>query len=486
MTENDWKEIYFAQLLEFVSSSEDELQRTLEDARCLRLMYADLYETEGEERIAMCIRWLGDNNKLPCVFHRGEIDEWDWWIFVGEEEGVHRQVADIPLRLFLAIQAGGDRYPDGDLRRFPNWAEIRRCATSPFPVCEQQKRRCTGFGHQRRLRITMTEQDWLVSDKPQEMLRFLTQNIAVQWEVGEAPPTLQSRRPSDRRLRLFAVGYTRLSHPNGHWEGSEHHDKAVYEYAEQLAEGKSPINIMDYTPYCQGLASLVHDSAEQCAIEVASYTLDGWSSKQEADVLRDVVGNPFRPLRLLRKSLADDGRCSCSCADKCPLGRGGSQLRCTTGELKHNNVVLAGEWLTPEVLSLAEAAYEERSGRKCEKCVGGWISCVSAGIKCPDCHGIGRIEDGTLDNDRLGVLSDVLEEAGCPVEEPCPIDHEWKGVKIRDGFDAVQAMIDWDKRQKECRCKGTGRLPNPLLAHLRSPGPHVRGCHVLDALLGKE
>jgi hypothetical protein len=25
-----------------------------------------------------------------------------------------------------------------------------------------------------------------------------------------------------------------------------------------------------------------------------------------------------------------------------------------------------------------------------------------------------------------------------------------------------------------------------LLDHLRSPGPHVRGCFVVDALLGKE
>ncbi len=341
----------------------------------------------------------------------------------------------------------------------------------------------------------MTEQDWLVSDEPQEMLRFLTQNIAVQWEVGEAPPTLQSRRPSDRRLRLFAVGYTRLSHPNGHWEGSEHHDKAVYEYAEQLAEGKSPINIMDYTPYCQGLASLVHDSAEQCAIEVASYTLDGWSSKQEADVLRDVVGNPFRPLRLLRKSLADDGRCSCSCADKCPLGRGGSQLRCTTTELKQANVIDASGWLTSEVLSLAAAAYSERPGQKCE-CGDGWDRKRYAQERkhnpeaildgCNLCHGTGRIEDGTLDPARLAVLSDAMEEAGCPAEEPCPIDHEWKGVKIREGFDTAQAMIDWGKRQKECRCKGTGRLPHPLLAHLRSPGLHVRGMWSLDLILGKE
>ena len=44
--------------------------------------------------------------------------------------------------------------------------------------------------------------------------------------------------------------------------------------------------------------------------------------------------------------------------------------------------------------------------------------------------------------DRLAVLSDALEEVGC------------NSVDILD--------------------------------HLRSPGPHVRGCHVLDLILGKE
>jgi hypothetical protein len=52
-----------------------------------------------------------------------------------------------------------------------------------------------------------------------------------------------------------------------------------------------------------------------------------------------------------------------------------------------------------------------------------------------------RLPDGTLDQTRLAVLADALEDAGCP---------------------------DAD-----------------LLSHLRGPGPHVRGCAVIDALLDK-
>jgi hypothetical protein len=64
------------------------------------------------------------------------------------------------------------------------------------------------------------------------------------------------------------------------------------------------------------------------------------------------------------------------------------------------------------VKKLAEAAYENRS-----------------------------LPEGTLEQDRLAVLADALEEAGCGVEE--------------------------------------------ILGHLRGPGPHVRGCHVVDTLMGK-
>jgi hypothetical protein len=54
-----------------------------------------------------------------------------------------------------------------------------------------------------------------------------------------------------------------------------------------------------------------------------------------------------------------------------------------------------------------------------------------------------RLPDGTLDPTRLAALADAVEDAG-------------------------------------------GRDATELLAHLRSPGPHVHGCWVLDLLLGKE
>jgi hypothetical protein len=69
-------------------------------------------------------------------------------------------------------------------------------------------------------------------------------------------------------------------------------------------------------------------------------------------------------------------------------------------------------WNDATVVRLAQAAYQER-----------------------------HMPAGTLDNGRLAVLSDALEEAGC---------------------------MDQD-----------------ILGHLRGPGPHVRGCWPVDLLLGK-
>jgi hypothetical protein len=76
-------------------------------------------------------------------------------------------------------------------------------------------------------------------------------------------------------------------------------------------------------------------------------------------------------------------------------------------------VSLDPTWRTPTVLSLATAAYEERI-----------------------------LPSGHLEADRLAILGDALEDAGCTNAE--------------------------------------------VLAHLRGPGPHVRGCWVLDLLLDRK
>lgn len=87
-------------------------------------------------------------------------------------------------------------------------------------------------------------------------------------------------------------------------------------------------------------------------------------------------------------------------------------LHCVFGN-PFRPVCLDPSWLSSTVLSLARAAYEERA-----------------------------LPSGQLDSERLSILADGLEDAGCSAME--------------------------------------------LLTHLRGPGPHTRGCWAVDVLLGKE
>ena len=75
-------------------------------------------------------------------------------------------------------------------------------------------------------------------------------------------------------------------------------------------------------------------------------------------------------------------------------------------------VALAPSCRTSTVLGLARSAYDDRALRR-----------------------------GELQADRLAVLADALEDAGCTEQD--------------------------------------------VLGHLRGPGPHVRGCWALDLILGK-
>lgn len=151
-------------------------------------------------------------------------------------------------------------------------------------------------------------------------------------------------------------------------------------------------------------------------------------------VLREIVGNPFRPVTL---------PCECHC--------GRRERWPATGECPDCGSEGWCPWLTPQVLALAHAAYE----------------CV---------------EDGTLDPFRLALVADALEEGGCT--DPAVLDH-LRGETCPYCRDADFSRGDYggpimNQRLRaglaaRCACGGSRRLQKP----------HVRGCHILDLLLGR-
>ena len=330
----------------------------------------------------------------------------------------------------------------------------------------------------------MTEAEWLSSDDPARMMYFLQHG--GKWGTW----------PGDRKLRLFACACVRqvwhlLTDPRTRravevaerWvEGSatveDYHDawEGAWEAAQGLTDSHSPATAI---PWLFGK----RDGPGGIAAEVSHRLRAFLLPTTQASLLRDIVGNPFRPLKLppavapgdKLQLLTDPYRLvpwtSGTVAATVVLVRGTEMIVEPAGSpgTRASWSAPPCPWLTPDVLALARAAYEERPGRKCQTCngtgqthdayPGGWS-------KCDTCHGTGRIADGTLDPLTLAALADALEEAGCTDEailrhlrgeEPVPNLHLQYG-------DREPVPLAWRKKQTPC----------------------VRGCHVLDTLLGKD
>jgi hypothetical protein len=244
----------------------------------------------------------------------------------------------------------------------------------------------------------MTEEQWLACDDVDEMLYYLKSEAKV------------VRSPKGgRKMRLFACGCCRQV-----WQLIEDtRSRRLVEFSERFADGlAAPLELAeaegaarsaksDADVASAGLSAMDHVRRAAAAISAALPTAakeadkaargasggalcsvggmwcidepnPAWEAheKQQADLLRDLFGNPFRLVKV---------------PPAC---------------------------LTPQVVAIAQAAYDQ------------W-----------------ELPAGTLDTSRLAVLADALEEVGCTD-------------------------------------------PN-LLDHLRSPGPHYRGCWAIDILLGK-
>jgi hypothetical protein len=213
----------------------------------------------------------------------------------------------------------------------------------------------------------MTSKKWLACSKPMAMLDFLR------------------GKTTERKLRLFAVGCCRRI-----WHLLEdERSKIAVQVAEEFADGAR--TGADLLTADQAAGSVVPpgtwgsaSAAQWCCgqgdgldiTEMGDMVVENiqCAAPQEtsanADLLRCIFGNPFRPIALS------------------PAHR------------------------PPTIVSLGRAAYDDR-----------------------------QLPSGELEPHRLAVLADALEEAGAPGE---------------------------------------------LVDHLRSPGPHVRGCWPVDLVLAKE
>lgn len=342
----------------------------------------------------------------------------------------------------------------------------------------------------------MTEYEWLASKDPAAMLSWATAPVPP---GGHRPPR-RHWYPSARKLRLCASAAC----------GGQPQSLQLCDLSDRFADGEIPYAELESFrpshPDCSW--PLRHEKNVHATILTINFDvfLNG-----QAILLREILGNPFRPVTLPHVS-------------DCAVCRGSGSFLLGSGEDAERIPCHCCPWLTPTVLSLAQAAYEER-GRKCGRCGGSGVyhpnPIQSRG--CPACQGTGRQQDGTLDPFRLAMLADALEDAGCAEPDtPARIyvveggpscwfvaystpdlrqtsnrlhacDTKEGAIRWATGnclvrkwvppADPADLWAPWTHRE------GVGilpRSPHPIIAHLRSPGPHVRGCWTLDLILAKD
>lgn len=359
----------------------------------------------------------------------------------------------------------------------------------------------------------MTEQEWLVSTDPQRMLQWLQGDRTKEARefihplneglVSEWVPS----RISERKLRLFACACCRQV-----WDGEECNvckgRKKIGCGVEIVGPGRSRPKFRDCSP-CKGTGRIggLTDPRSRKAVEVAErYADEGESLAKkmgrawlyldmeaphepswmfaylsccppdtlardlinsaftafdlilpatQAALLRDIVGNPWR--LWMRESAFVAGAVIL-----------GPKL----------NIVWESwlRWNNGTVLRLAQEIY----GEKCSRCDGDgqahgadrpfeWTGPGTYPGPCPVCHGSGH---KPFNPSLLPLLGDALEDAGCTDVE---ILNHCRGLE-RCGCKGQS--YDPHTREMTCPCDGEGWRT------LR--GPHVKGCWVVDLLLGKE
>lgn len=260
----------------------------------------------------------------------------------------------------------------------------------------------------------MTEADWNASSDPAAMLAWLT--VAnLEWTTATDAARERSRLASDRKLRLFSCACHRLA-------GLRPTD--AYAHMEADGERWHQNTREDDAAY---LASLWADDSPVRPAPPAG---------QKAALLRDIIGNPFRPLTSLWLCQSCGG--VIQQPEEWTIKR--SLCECTPTRPMHPWLA----WNDGTVPRLAAAIYEERAF------------------------------------ERTPILADALEDAGCTDRDILMHLRGWERCLACGG----SGKLDADHRDGTITCRacspywGSGAIPKR--------GPCVRGCAVLDLLLGKE
>lgn len=275
----------------------------------------------------------------------------------------------------------------------------------------------------------MTEHEWLVNEDPIRLLSKVIRNGTLR---RESEPGGREDWASLRMLRLFCVACCRRVF---HIFTDERSRKAI-EVAERFSDGKATDEELNGTWSISvnvGVGAITFAAARcadsddyiKLAPAIVCNSLDEWLPRPaKANILRDIIGNPWHPVKL------PDKKCWDCQGYGCHLGSGPDRGNPKCSTCKGTGRLVACTWITSTVRNLAEVAYQERA------------------------------ENGSLESDQLMILADALEEGGCTDER-----------------------ILWHLRGQEERISTV--QPGETY-WIPKRGPCVRGCHIIDLLTGRE
>ena len=336
----------------------------------------------------------------------------------------------------------------------------------------------------------MTESEWLTSTDPGAMLA-LTDPPGMRIEVSK-PQTWRYKQLeiSDRKLRLFAVACARAALEPGDDQrlanlvdiAERRADDATIDplrgdafalatciCSEFVGETETRFIKADIVRVCVMRSAILR---EHVGVWPEAYERGVLSRTDTAALLREIVGNPFRPVTL------------CGLERK-PFHNQHAHVNKAGGFWLEAECPCCTRFRTPTVTALAQAAYKERLKKTCPDCKGrGTVTWpIQSGTgefdaPCNQCKGDGTIDTGHLDPNRLAILADALEEAGCDNEE---ILRHLRGRERCDCDNGERSEKNWQgawDTWKCAVCDGSDWKPK------RSPC--VRGCWATDCILGKE
>lgn len=350
-----------------------------------------------------------------------------------------------------------------------------------------------------------TREKWIACEDPTAMLRFWKQNsckYTINW---------------DRKLRLWMLALlrqqiadsrasTRGYHPQPKMSSMEFVANSVEEWLESESyedwqpttlRGDFPQVLLDELLLDDNLWMADYRVWNRVAWHGAEQVEQTPDKKVQADLLRDILGNPHDLYSL------PPGHTTVWCNNSSCPARGAIKFPggCESARLVEGSV-LSGEGMCRYRFQTAEEVAEEfhrgwGSSMICSSCnVPPIIRVESSPILTPTIRAMAEEIYTTKDFSvgRMGILCDALQDIGLSFVEKCSscrgtgYAHATLIGKVRvvdsrgENRGKVRSTLKDDPTVCK-RCEGHGETPNLLLSHLSSAEQlHVRGCWAIDRL----